>query len=80
MIARLKFSPILSNPCIGAKSHGRSGHRNPPSLVLIGLGFEFFRELMLDFRTAGTSLSTLYDKSVFTYLEEQRKNPSAQQG
>tara|TARA_B100000085_G_scaffold53194_1_gene46475 strand:- start:67 stop:354 length:288 start_codon:yes stop_codon:yes gene_type:complete len=45
--------------------------------VLIGLDFELHRNLMIQIPTAGTSLSTMSEKSVFTYLEQQRQQSSA---
>jgi len=44
--------------------------------MLIGLGFELFHSPMLKFPSVGRSLSTIYDKSVFAYLEQQRENSS----
>ena len=45
--------------------------------MLLGFYFELHRNLMIQIPSAGSGLSTMSEKSVFTYLEQQRQESSA---
>jgi len=76
MIAGTGINGICPDPLLLARSRQSFCQEPTPKNMLVGLDVELFRVVMLQMPSAARTLSTVSEQSVFTYLEQQRANPS----